>query len=330
VDADIDRVLHDLQERTATLEPVTRPAQLTDTVTLNVTGRVEGEEVLNREDMEFPLQDVESDSHSALPGLSAELVGVNRGEIREIALPFPDGYPEEALAGKTMFLRALVKEIKRRVLPELDDDFAKTLSDAETLDELRGRLRANLEAERRREADEKLVNAAIEQVSERTFLEIPPVLVDEELDRMVKDVRASFERSQYSFEHYLEAAHTTEEAMRDEYREGATQNVKTSLVVGAVADLENIDISNAEVTAALEEILRTSKMSVGEQRRLRQSNSVRSNIRGRIRRQRAIQQLVAVMTDGEEVGSEAADALVDQTADPSADTQETIAVEVGG
>src|SRR5579859_7984166 len=160
-DEDVNQVLEDIRQRNATLEPVNRPARVGDVVTLNITGRVDGVEVINNDNAEFELTDEENgDPDGTLPGLSAELTGTTSGEIREVALSLPADYRDDAMAGKTMMVRALTKEIKRKVLPELDDDFAQSVSAFETIDELRAALRDNIELERRMEADQKLVNDA--------------------------------------------------------------------------------------------------------------------------------------------------------------------------
>ena len=329
-DADIDGVLNELREQNATLEPTVLSADVGMVVSMNIVGRVEGQEVINSDNADFELRDEENgEPDPVLPGLSKELIGVNRGEIREVALSLPQIYEDQEMAGKTLFLRILVKEIKRKVLPALDDDFAQSISELQSLDELRDRIRANLELERRIEADQQLVNEVIEAVTSRTFIEIPPVLVEEEIDRMLDDMQRAFERQHLSFQTYLETSGQSEAEIRQQMRETAVQNVKTSLVLGAVADGENIEVSRNEIDAALEEILRQSRTSDVERRRLRSSNAVRANIRSRIRRERAIRRLVEVVTGGEEVSSEATEAVVDQTAAVAADTEETVAVEVG-
>lgn len=330
-DEEVDALLTDIRERHATLEPVVRPAQFGDVVTMNITGRVSGEEIINNENADFELRDEEQqEPDPVLPGLSRELVGLNRGDIREPALHLPELYPNQEMAGKSMFLRILVKEIKRKVLPELDDDLAQSVSEFETLDELRNALRANLMLERKLEADERLVNQAVEAVTSRTFVEIPPVLIEEEIDRMLDDMRRAFESRHLSFEVYLETAGKSEADIRQEMRESATQNVKASLVLGAIADAEGIEVQGRDVDAALEDLLRHANTGEGERRRLRSSNAVRSNIRSRIRRQRAIQRLVEIVTGGEEISTEATEAVADQTAAAAEDTEETVAVEVGG
>jgi trigger factor len=328
---DVNEVIEDIRERNATLEPVSRPAQIGDVVTINITGRVDGEEMINNDNAEYELRDEENgEPDPTLPGLSAELVGISAGEIREFVLRLPEEYPDENVAGKSLLVRVLAKETKRKVLPDLNDDFAQSVSVFQTVDKLRDGVRGNLEVERRVEADEKLVTDAVDAVTERTFIDIPPVLIDEEIDRVIDDMRVTFERQRLSLETYLEATQKTEADLRHDMRESAAKNVKQSLVLGAIADAENITVSNRELETALEEALRTMQTTDVERRRLRTSSAVRTNIRNRLRRQRAIQKLVETVTGGEEISAEATEAIADQTAAAAEDTEETVAVEVGG
>lgn len=331
-DADVDELLKDLQERNATLEPVVRAAQYNDVVTMNVSARAGGQEVANDENADFELINEEEGErvHPVFPGLARELIGANRGDIREVTLPLPELYANQELAGKTLFLRLLIKEIKRKVLPPLDDEFAQSVSEFGTLEELREALRSNLSAERRIEADQRLVSEAIDAVSSRTFVELPPILVEDEIDRMVTELERNFERARLSLQQYLETTGKSETDLRNEMREEAVNSVKTSLVLSAVADAENIEVTSREVDGALEEVLRSISTTDTERRRLRSSTAVRSNLRNRLRRQRAIQRLVQIVTGGEEISTEAAEAVADQTAATAEDAEETVAVEVGG
>lgn len=330
-DEDVDNLLHTIQERNATLEPVTRPAQVGDTVILNLVAKLDGEEVINNENAEFEIVDEEtSGPDPVLPGFSAQLVGSVPGDIREPTLSLPEEYTQPELAGKTMFVRALVKEVKKPVLPELDDDLAQSVSAFSTLDELKDALRANLEVEERNEADQKLVREAVEAVTSRTFVEIPPLLIEEELDRMIEEMRDMLENQHLDWDQYLDVAQRSEADIRNDMRESAIANVKQSLVLGAVADQEGIDATNQEINATLDELFRQAGTSATERRQLRNSPGVRANIRSRIRRQRAIQKLVSVTTGGEEISPEVAEAVADQTAATAEDTQETVAVEAAG
>jgi trigger factor len=329
-DEDVDQLLQDLRERNATLEPVLRNAQIADVVTMNVTGKADGHEVITNENLDFELRDEEAgDPDPSLPGLAKELQGVKQGDIREITLPLPDLYRDEELAGKTLFLRVLVKEIKRKVLPELDDEFAQSISELETLEAVRDTLRKNLTVERRLEAEEKLVADAINEVTSKTSVEIPPVLIEEEIDRMLSDMRSSFARRGLDFQQYLNAAGKSEIEIRDEMREGAKQNVTNTLVLAAVADAENIQTPSSDVNRALEELLKSSNMAQGERRRLRSSNAVRSNIKSRLRRQQAIAQLLKIVAGPDELSSETAEAAAEGSTSKT-DVEETATVEVGG
>ncbi len=330
---DVDQVLEVIRQRNATLEPVRRPAQATDVVTMNIVAKVGGEEILNQENFDYRLaeqNEAGEPSDEIFPGLSLELIGSSPGDIKEPVLTMPADGADEETAGKALFIRALVKEVKRQVLPEVNDEFAQSVSELETVGDLREMLQRNLTLERRFEADERLVSEAIEAVNSRSFVEIPPVLIEEELDRELDDFRTTFERQRLTLEAYLESVQKTEEDLRAEMTEDATKNVKTSLVLGAVADRENIDVTTKEVDAALEEILRAGQLPPAERKRLRSSTAVRSNVRTRLRRRLAIQRLVEIVSGGEEVDADAAEAISDQTAGVAEDTEETVAIEVGG
>jgi trigger factor len=330
-DDEVSGVIEDIRERNATLEPVNRPADVGDAVTINITGRVGGNEIINNDNAEYELRDEQNgEPDPTFPGLSAQLVGISPGEIREFTLALPEELADEESEGQSVLVRVLAKETKRKVLPVLDDEFAQSVSVFQTFDELRDGVRANLEAERRAEADEKLVSDAVDAVTDRTFIDTPPVLIEEEIDRVIDDMRVTFERQRLSLETYLEATQKTEADLRHDMRESATKNVKQSLVLGAIADAENITVSNRELDTALEEALRSMPTTDAERRRLRTSSAVRSNIRNRLRRQRAIQKLVGTVTGGEEISAEATEAIADQTAAAADDTEETVAVEVGG
>jgi trigger factor len=320
---DVDGLVTELRERSATLEPVQRPAQIGDTVTMNVVAKVGGEEVINEEEADFPVQSPEDEaaSNPVFPGLSEQMVGTRPGDIKEITLPLPEDYPREEWAGKTMFLRALVKEVKRTVLPEVDDDFVQSVSNYETTGQLREALRNNIEAERQLQANEQLVRDSIDALTSRTFVDIPPVLIEEELDRMMKELQQAFEQQGMAFDLYLSATGKSEEEMRNELREGATENVKQSLVLGALADAENIEISNKDVDEEIDALLRGLRTGSAERRRIRNDTEIRSGLRSRLRRQRAIARLVEIAS-GEAVSDVATDAVEAEAPDIAGEESE--------
>lgn len=296
-EADVEALLDDIRQRNATLEPVRRPAQLGDVLTMNISGKVEGEQVLNQENADFELtNEEEAGPHPQLPGLAAQLVGAQPGDIREIVLSLPESIADPELAGKTIFLTLLVKEVKRKVLPERDDELAQSVSQFGTLAELQEALRENLMLERRFEAERKLAADVVEAVSNRTFVEIPPVLIEQEVESLLRELRRGLEARGISWDLYQQVSSQGELDLRAEMQEEALNNVKSRLILNAVADQEGIEVSNREVDQDVEELIRGLQATGQERRQLRNSSALRADLRGRERRQRAMQRLVELAT----------------------------------
>ncbi|HCG01399.1 MAG TPA: hypothetical protein DEV93_12740, partial [Chloroflexi bacterium] len=152
---------------------------------------------------------------------------------------------------------------------------------------------------------------------------------EEEIDRMIDEMRRMFEGSQMSFDDYQERSGQTEQQFRDQARENATKSVKTSLVLAAIAEAEGIHLSNRQIDAALEEVFRESPTTERERRRIRSSATARSNIRNRLRRQRAIQRLVEIVSGGDQVADEAADEHDEEITASTGAESETMPVEAG-
>ncbi|MGH2447646.1 MAG: trigger factor [Chloroflexota bacterium] len=297
-DNQIDQVVETLRENNATLEPVVRPAQMGDVLLMNLTARAGGRAVVEDENAEFEMRpEVEGGPVAMLPGLSTELVGVNRGEIRELTLALPPNYPDEELSGQSLSVRALVREIKRKVLPEPSDDFASTVSKAETMDQLRDQIRDNLAVEQVIESTQKTIDQALEAVITRSFVEIPSILVEEEERSEVQRLERSLSSAQLDIGFYLAQTKQTEEEFRAQIHERAAATVKERLVLEAVADAEQIDISKQAINDYLARI--TASSSRAERKRLQSSQSVQENVGDLLRRQEAGSRLVQLMTEEE-------------------------------
>jgi trigger factor len=303
---EVKAVIGSVREKNATWVPTVRPAQLGDTLTMNLTAISEGQTILSDENYDFELMDEAAEGatlHSELPQLAAEMVGVNRGEIREASLHLPDEYTKPELAGKLLIVRTLVKEIKRRQLPDLDDEFAQSVSSVATMQELRELIRANLTAEHVEERQRKIASDAVDAVVGATFLDIPAIMVDEEVDSELGRLEDMFKRQGLSLEEYYRAVNRNEADMRQEFRDPAAKTVKTSLVLNAVADAEDIRVDEKEIDDAVDVGLRYSDLSQPQRRKARASQSVRARIRGDLRRQRAIRALVHIVS-GEDTESD--------------------------
>ncbi len=318
-DVDVDRVLEEVRRSRATLEPAAaRAAETGDVVKMNIHGRADGEEVLSQEDFQFELVDEQDSPDRQFPGLSKELVNARPGDIRETVLSLPPDYGQQELAGKSLSLRIVVKEIQRKVLPDLNDDFARTVSDTTTVQELRELIRRNLERERREEAFNKVASEVIDSLTARTNLVAPDILVEAELDSMLRDQRRYFERQGMRFEQFLIAARKSEEEYRQDLRPNAERLVKRDLILEAVADAEDIHADPDEVNSQMQRFTENLSRSERDMERLSASTALRGSIEEELRKRDAIRWLVQSVSGLTVPEDEADEPVSDAGVEPAA------------
>jgi trigger factor len=240
-DDDVNTVIEGLRHRQATWEPVDRPAQLGDSVVMDIWSNTDGQPFINQKGLQYQvLKDV------PFPGFGDQIVGMKKDEEKEFKLQLPADYPRSELAGKEPQFKVRVNEIKQEILPELNDDFAKQVNpEVKDLAELREKILADLKARAeetaRIEFEEKVIDAVVAQAQ----VEFPPVLVETELHRLI-DQRF---RGQQELEEYLKSINKTQEQLHEELHPIATQRVTRSLVLGQVVEDEKIEVSQAEIDA---------------------------------------------------------------------------------
>ncbi|MBI4186707.1 MAG: trigger factor [Chloroflexi bacterium] len=234
-----------LRHRHATWEPVERPLEFGDMAVLDVTGEVEGKPFADQEGVQFHVH-----QDSPIPGFAEQLAGMKRDEVKEFKLHLPEDYPDGAAAGKETSFKVEVKEIKQEKHPELNDDFARQVDpDIETLELLRERVSANLKMRAEENARMKFEEQVIEAVVGVSQLEFPPVLVEDEIEHLLKEqVRGV----RGGLEDYLRSVGKTEAELREELRPLATKRVSGSLVLGRIAQEEKIEVGDSEVDAEIE------------------------------------------------------------------------------
>lgn len=189
-----------------------------------------------------------------VPGFSEQLVGMKIGEEREIEVEFPDGARED-LAGKTAKFVVRLQEMKVRVVPELDDELAKDVGDYENLDELRADTRERLEKAAADDAAVELEASVIKMAADGASVDIPDVMIEQEMEQMERELQLSLARSGLRLEDYLEMNEMTREQLADDLRPGAEQRVKTDLVLEAIARAEALEVTEDEVDARLRDLL---------------------------------------------------------------------------
>lgn len=192
--------------------------------------------------------DLEIGSGSFIPGFEDQIIGHNAGDEFDVNVTFPEEYAEE-LAGKAAVFKVKVNAIKSKELPELDDEFAKDVSEFDTLDELKADIRKTIEEQKKASADRNFDNAIFDKLADLVDAEIPQCMIDRTTDNMISEFRYNVESQGIPFEQYLGYLGMTVESMKETYKDRAVKEVKTELALGKIAELEGIEISDEDVEA---------------------------------------------------------------------------------
>lgn len=242
---DVDKEIERLRQKNARLVAVEdRPAQEGDIVTIDYTGYLDGQEF---EGGKAENQTVELGKGQYIPGFEEQIVGMKSGETKEFTVKFPEDYGAEELAGKDVTFSVTLKEIKYKELPDLDDEFAKDVSEFDTLEELRQSIREQLEAEAEQRMRNELENAVIMKVTENATVDIPDVMVEKELDNILRELDYNLRYNGLNLDVYLQATNMTMEALREQYKENAYNRVKSRLVLEKIGQVENIQVAPEEI-----------------------------------------------------------------------------------
>jgi trigger factor len=240
VDAEIER----LRKRNARIESVEREARHGDTVVIDYEGFVDG---VPFEGGKAEHHNLELGSGMFIPGFEDSLIGVKAGEERDIDVTFPEDYYAEELAGKNAVFKVRVHEVKETILPELDDEFAKDVSEFDTVDELRADIEKNIREEREKMAQSAFENAVFEQLIEKLEADIPDAMIDSRIDSMVEDFSYRLASQGIEIGKYLKITGTNEETLRETYRPQAERLVRLDLSLEKIAELENLEVGAEEI-----------------------------------------------------------------------------------
>ena len=245
-DAQVEAQLAMLQERLAKLEPVEgRAVQKGDFVLMDLEGSRDGEPIEGAEGKD---QMFEIGRGNLIPGFEEALVGVTQGEETSFDVEFPDDYHAEELQGQPATFTVTVKEIKEKVVPDLDDPFAADVSEFETIDELRADVRQRLEAAADAGAQRDYRAAAVDQAADNATVDIPEVMVHREAHRLFHELEESVGERGLTMDVYLGVLDKTAEQVEEELHPQAEQIIKRRLVLEAIAEDEKLEISDDEIT----------------------------------------------------------------------------------
>ena len=225
-----------------------------DKVTLDFEGSVDGEAFEGGKGTDYPLT---IGSGAFIPGFEEQLVGAEIGKEKEVNVTFPENYQAKELAGKAAVFKCTVKKIEMKELPELNDDFAKDVSEFDTLEEYKADIRKNLEEKKADAAKRSREDAAVEKAIEYASMEIPDAMLETQVDQMLDDFARRIQAQGLSMEQYMQFTGATQDAMREQMKPQAMKRIQTRLVLEKIAETENIQISDERLD---EEIAKMAEM----------------------------------------------------------------------
>lgn len=291
----IDEALEGLRHRYANLEPVERPVQWGDFIRIDASISVGNRRIVEQKDVEFPLREGAS---VYLPGFAEKLVGLEKGRETEFELSIAEDYGDTGLAGKVCACRVTVHEVKEEKLPPLNDSFARQVGEGfASLDALRERLASDIREAEEQAAMDRYRAEVISILEKNARLEYPPVLVDKETDRMLREQAGP--RGDGDLERYLQRAGKSEEQLREEMRPLAEQRLRRSLLLSKVAEVENIEVDESEVGQEIERMASSAGPQADEIRRLFDNPGGREAIQGSLFTRKTWDRLIEIVSGAE-------------------------------
>ncbi len=221
-----------------------------DHVLIDFEGKINGEAFPGGSAEDYNL---EVGSNSFIPGFEEQLIGVKKDEEVDLDLTFPEEYQAEDLAGEDVVFTVLVKEIKTKDMPELNDEFAKDLG-YDSLDEAKENIKNELYEQRKNQVERDFENELIEKIAEDMEVDIPEEMVEDEIDNMIQRMKMQISQQGMDFDQYLAASGMSEADLKDNYREQALSRVKGNLALEAIAKLEDIEVTEDEIDEEVEKI----------------------------------------------------------------------------
>ena len=252
-DDQVEAVLTDLREQQATLRPVDgRNAQKGDVAAVKFAGTIDGEPFEGGSADRLPLIIGED---RMIPGWEDNLVGMAIDETKGFDITFPDDYRVEDLRGKAAHFEVTLLDVRERLLPDVDDEFARSVGEVQTVDELRAEIRDALEKRSADEARHAFADRIIDFAASNATVELPEVMVANEIDIMRDELRNRLAAQRIGLDQYLALSKQTPEELATELREPASRRVKVLLVLSAIAEKEGLDASPDEVQAEIDDQL---------------------------------------------------------------------------
>lgn len=243
--------LEEIQKRQARFEAVEgRKSEMGDMTIIDFVGSVDGEEFAGGTAENFELT---LGSGQFIPGFEEQLVGKDAGEDVDVVVTFPEEYHAEELAGKEALFKCHIHEIKKEILPEIDDELASDVSEFETLAEYKKQLKKDMQAEADARDEAYMKDRVLEKLYEENEVEAPQIMIDNELDNMIYDMNQNLAAQGLSLQQYMEWMGKTIEQVKEEAKPEAEKRIKTRILLKNIIRLEGIECTDEEVQELMEE-----------------------------------------------------------------------------
>ncbi len=275
-DEEVEAELNRLAERNARITTVERAAAEGDVLILDFEGYIDGSAFEGGKAENYTLK---LGSHQLIPGFEEALVGVSAGEEREVNVTFPEDY-DPKLAGKDAVFHCKIHEVKETDNPDIDDEFAKDVSEFDTLDELKKDIRDRFQKERDKEAESAFENAAVLKAAENMECEIPDCMVEEELDRSLQEMSYQLRSNGMKLQDYAKIMGGLE-SLRKNMRPGAERTVRSNILLSQIIDEEKLEPDEEEIAAEYEKLAGQYHMEIDEVKKILPESTVRTDIQVR-------------------------------------------------
>lgn len=276
---DIEAELEKKREMNSRMVPVEdRPIEKDDVANIDFEGFCDGVPFDGGKGEGF---DLTIGSGQFIPGFEEQLIGKNIGDEVDVNVTFPEEYHAEELKGKPALFKVKINSIKVKELPELDDEFAKDVSEFDTLEDLKKDIKEKLSKAGKENAAHKTEENVINAVCDATEIDIPDAMINSQIDKMLRDFDMNMRYQGLNLEQYLKYTGMTVDKMREQFKDDAAKNVKTSLVLEKICEAEGIDASEDEINKEYESMAESNGMKIEDIKKYVSEDDVKETIKAR-------------------------------------------------
>ena len=286
-DEDIEHELSHMQEHNSRVTTVeNRPVKSKDIAKIDFEGFVDG---VAFEGGKAESHELEIGSNTFIPGFEDQIIGMKTGEEKDINVKFPDEYFSKDLAGKDATFKVKLHEIKEKKLPKLDDEFAKDVSEFDTLKELKENIKAKKQKENNERAKREQEDLAIDEIAKNTDIDIPSGMIETEVQNMISEMEQQLSYQGISLDQYLKMLNKTKNEIEEQYKPQAEKNVKARLILEAIIKEEKIEAKDEEVNEKIKEM---AKNYGRKEEELTKNESLKEYLQETIKTEKAIELII--------------------------------------